>query len=62
MDRIESLFLQIVAVSTVAVALCAGLSLAKPAPVDQLPVAKLERVIVTASASIAGDVDLRHIA
>jgi hypothetical protein len=47
MDRIESLFIQAVAISTVAVALCAGLSIAKPA--EQAPqVVKLERVVVTA--------------
>ena len=50
MDRIETFFMQAVAISTVAVALCAGLSLAKPTPAEQSPIVKLERVVVTPAA------------
>jgi hypothetical protein len=53
MDRIETFFLQAVAVSTVAIALCAGLSLAKPTPTEQLPLVKLERVIATPTTDVA---------
>ncbi|CAN5185143.1 hypothetical protein BH09PSE6_BH09PSE6_31960 [soil metagenome] len=47
MDRIESLFIQAIAVSTVAIALCAGLSVVKPVDAAQ-PIVKLERVVVVA--------------
>ncbi|CAN5214765.1 hypothetical protein BH10PSE17_BH10PSE17_20790 [soil metagenome] len=47
MDRIESLFIQAIAVSTVAMALFAGLNAVKPADSAQ-PIVKLERVVVVA--------------
>jgi hypothetical protein len=49
MDRIESLFIQAIAISTVTIAAFAGLSIAKPSQAD-LPVVQLERVIVQAPA------------
>ncbi|CAN5389178.1 hypothetical protein BH10PSE17_BH10PSE17_09100 [soil metagenome] len=51
MDRIESLFIQAIAVSTVAMALFAGLSAVKPTDSAQ-PIVKLERVVVTTTAQI----------
>ncbi len=49
MDRIESLFIQAIAISTVAMALFAGLSAVKPTESAQ-PLVKLERVVVTSTA------------
>ncbi|CAN5470119.1 hypothetical protein BH09PSE6_BH09PSE6_27380 [soil metagenome] len=51
MDRIESFFIQAVAVAVLAITTCAGAHVADKAYVASLPVVQLERVVITAPAS-----------